>query len=154
MTAPAKSTDVTNSPGKRKRGFDNQAQQEDWEDVKKPRFHKFRSESPSSSEQSYQSGNRRRPELETDLGVLERRQKQIDYGKNTIGYDNYTQAVPKDERKVDHPRTPPKHLKYSRRAWDGLVRQWRIQLHKYDPNAKELDEEDEKEKDEKNVFHY
>lgn len=124
------------SPGKRKRNHP----QEETEDAKKPRFGKLRSESSSSSELS---GDRRRPELETDAGTLERRQKQIDYGKNTIGYDKYIQAVPKEERQPSDPRTPPKHLKYSRRAWDGLVKQWRIQLHKYDPNAKSLDEKDE-----------
>lgn len=145
-SVPGASTS-TNSPGKRKRDTENQ--KEELDDVKKPRFAKFRSESTSSSEQSYQS---RRPELETDPGILERRQKQIDYGKNTIGYDNYIQAVPKEQREPHHPRTPKKHMKYSRRAWDGLVRQWRIQLHKYDPNAKALDEDDEQ--DEKTVFHY
>nr|CAD7204853.1 unnamed protein product [Timema douglasi] len=39
------------------------------------------------------------------------------------------------ERVRGHPRTPPKHLKYSRRAWDGMVRIWRQQLHLWDPKS-------------------
>jgi hypothetical protein len=32
---------------------------------------------------------------ETDPHRLRQRQKQVDYGKNTLGYDRYTQLVPK-----------------------------------------------------------
>lgn len=69
---------------------------------------------------------------ETDPEILSRRQKQIEYGKNTIGYDNYLKSIPKDKRVAADPKTPPKNLRYSRRAWDGLIKSWRLRLHQYD----------------------
>ncbi|KAI9015490.1 histone RNA hairpin-binding protein RNA-binding domain-containing protein [Hyaloraphidium curvatum] len=64
---------------------------------------------------------------------LEQRQKQIDYGKNTAGYERYTKMVPKSKRKRGDPQTPDKYASYSKRAWDGLVRVWRRKLHAWDP---------------------
>ncbi|KAJ3056220.1 hypothetical protein HK097_007703 [Rhizophlyctis rosea] len=65
---------------------------------------------------------------------LEQRQKQIDYGKNTVGYQRYISIVPRQKRRprID-PETPDKHSKCSKRCWDGLVRQWRRRLHQWDP---------------------
>jgi hypothetical protein len=45
-------------------------------------------------------------EVEDDPIVIERREKQIEYGKNTLAYDRYLKAVPRSERKYGMPKTP------------------------------------------------
>ncbi|EAT37613.1 AAEL010422-PA [Aedes aegypti] len=97
---------------------------------------RFRRDSSSSSGDGSSQSSRKPVEYEKDLSILERRQKQIDYGKNTLGYENYMKQVPREKRTNDHPKTPPKHIKYSRRAWDGLIKVWRKKLHCFDPDAK------------------
>lgn len=78
---------------------DNNAVQEDSDDDdennKKPLRKRFCSERSSESSSNCSSTNYIKQELETDQATLDRRQKQIDYGKNTIGYDNYMKEVPK-----------------------------------------------------------
>ncbi|XP_059052097.1 histone RNA hairpin-binding protein [Achroia grisella] len=103
---------------------------------------------PNNRSESSDTSKPRRKllELETDTSILQRRQKQIDYGKNTVGYHNYTQQVPIDERTKDHPKTPDKFTKYSRRSWDALIKIWRKKLHEYDTtgtNKSELDSDED-----------
>jgi hypothetical protein len=63
---------------------------------------------------------------------IAQRQKQIDYGKNTLGYSEYLKKVPKEKRSGSHPKTPEIGLRISKRAFDGIVRRWRKSLHQYD----------------------
>jgi hypothetical protein len=73
-------------------------------------------------------------EKETDPHRLAQRQKQIDYGKNTIGYDRYCADVPRHKRRPGrHPMTPDKTKKVGKKVFDGMVRRWRQALHQYDP---------------------
>jgi Histone RNA hairpin-binding protein RNA-binding domain len=67
-------------------------------------------------------------------GRIAMRQKQIDYGKNTIGYETYIKSVPKTARRPrSDPQTPDIHTVCSRRSWDGQIKKWRRLLHVYDP---------------------
>ncbi|KAF5294195.1 hypothetical protein FQR65_LT10906 [Abscondita terminalis] len=68
---------------------------------------------------------------ETDIDTVA---KPAPKGKRSYErYDNYIKSVPRNERQQSDPMTPNKYIKYSRRAWDGLIKQWRLRLHKFDP---------------------
>jgi hypothetical protein len=70
---------------------------------------------------------------ETDPRRLAQRQKQIEYGKATPGYQDYMKQIAKTKRKREDPKTPNKYQVCSKRSWDGQVRKWRRMLHVYDP---------------------
>lgn len=80
-------------------------------------------------------------QVESDTRRLSQRQKQIDYGKNTLGYERYLELVPRNKRRrFVHPQTPDIKQVCSKRSWDGQVRKWRTRLHDFDPPASENEE--------------
>ena len=74
------------------------------------------------------------PQQLTDKRV-EKRQRQIDIGKSSVGYQNYIQKVPKESRvegEIRHPTTPNKNEQISKRRFDGKMSEWRRTLHLWD----------------------
>ena len=59
------------------------------------------------------------------------KKKQIDYGKVTVDYEEYLDAVPKSQRGPSHPRTPEKFQKTSRRGFDSQIKSWKIKIHNW-----------------------
>ena len=80
---------------------------------------------------------------ETDQHKIEMRLKQVQYGYNTAAYDNYIGQVPKNQRSTQydkHPRTPDPYMAQSKRSFDGRLRKWRRELHRWDPKEGALGE--------------
>ncbi|KAI5065880.1 hypothetical protein GOP47_0018504 [Adiantum capillus-veneris] len=77
---------------------------------------------------------------ETDAHRLSQRQRQIEYGKNTLGYECYVELVPRLKRKARDPQTPNPKQVCSKRSWDGQIRKWRRLLHVYDPPSEDGEE--------------
>lgn len=52
--------------------------------------------------------------------------------KNTVGYEKYLKLVPRSKRGPTDPKTPNIYISNSKRAFDGIVKKWRRELHRYD----------------------
>ena len=81
------------------------------------------------------TGNKSCREKESDENRIKQRLKQIQFGKNTLGYENYTNAIKKREREKGnpmHPHTPDAFRLRSKKNFDACLRSWRRALHLWD----------------------
>ncbi|KAJ7285391.1 hypothetical protein O6H91_Y336400 [Diphasiastrum complanatum] len=77
---------------------------------------------------------------EHDVHRISQRSRQINFGKNTLGYERYINLVPRRRRVKSEPHTPEIHQVCSKRSWDGQVSKWRRCLHFYDTPVQEDEE--------------
>ena len=67
---------------------------------------------------------------------IRQRRRQVLFGKNTAGYEEYLKKVPKHKRKfrsLEHPATPDHLADIPTKRWQGQMNAWRRSLHKFDP---------------------
>jgi hypothetical protein len=62
---------------------------------------------------------------------LLRRQKEISKGKLSNAYQTYITNISRKSRTRQHPRTPCKYAKMSRRGFDGAIKAWRRKLYDF-----------------------
>ena len=65
---------------------------------------------------------------------FQQREKQIEMGKATKGYQVYTKSVKREKRTPADPQTPDSREMCSKRQFDGKLHKWRKGLHQYDPD--------------------
>jgi len=59
---------------------------------------------------------------ETNISRLQQRQKQIDIGKNTIGWHCFIKSSYKQKQKLNVISVPNKYQVCSKRSWDGQIK--------------------------------
>lgn len=71
------------------------------------------------------------PDDPVHVNRLAQRRKQIAKGKNTAGYEIYSQQVPKEKRRrrsMETPTTPNAKLDIPQKRWLGMVKAWYVCL--------------------------
>lgn len=58
------------------------------------------------------------------------RKKQVSIGKESSAYIAYSQSIPRNRRRKEHPQTPdPYDARMSKRQYEGRIKAWRRALH-------------------------
>lgn len=113
-----------------------------------------RARSPSSSRSPARPQKRRRRTwadvvedlalangVEDDAHRIAQRQKQIDYGKNTLAYDKLAAVLPRHKRQKGDPMTPIAKQKCSKRSFMGQVTSWKKKVYDFAAALEEVREE-------------
>ena len=96
--------------------------------LKKLKFHSKSCEDASKQEQIFLKLDPNNPQ---HAHKIQQRRKAITKGKNTIGYDYYLRAVPKEKRQkrsMVTPSTPDHTLDIPNKKWNGMVRSWYVSV--------------------------
>ena len=103
--------------------------------LKKLKFHSKTCEDASKQERIFLKLD---PKNSQSAHKIQQRRKAITKGKNTVGYDKYIAALPKEQRQkrsMVTPSTPDHTLDIPNKKWNGMVRSWYVSKLLYRCNA-------------------
>lgn len=97
--------------------------------AKKIKFHSVSCEDAAKQESVFHKLDVSNPE---QAHKMQQRQKAVEKGKNTVGYDEYCRQVAKEKRRqrsMETPSTPDYTLDVPNKKWNGMVKAWYVGHH-------------------------
>ena len=127
-------------PAEGANGGENKASKEEQQPEQRQEQQPEEQQEQQSQQEQQQEEKKKKKKKDDDAGLwppdvfrrrVRQRRRQINIGMQSEAYKQFCLAVPEKKRTAKHPRPPDPYRRVSKRAFDGLLRQWRKSLHAF-----------------------